>query len=55
MLVAKVVRGQEATGWAGLDDFTFYRDFDECNIEPANAKPEPPITTTTEPPPGMSS
>ena len=31
------------------------QDFNECNIEPANAQPENPVTTTTQPPPGKHS
>ena len=50
-IVAKVERGNEANGWAGLDDFYFYHEFPDCEIEPSEAKPE--IPTTTQPPPGM--
>ena len=49
--MAKVERGNEANGWAGLDDFYFYHDFADCIIEPSDAQPETP--TTTQPPPGM--
>ena len=44
-----MVRGQEATGWAGLDDFEFHFNQTDCEIEPSNAKP--PDTSTTPPPP----
>ena len=52
--MATVVRGQEANGWVGLDDFTFIDGGNEadCPIEPPDAKPPQTTSTSTAPPPG---
>ena len=52
-ILAKVVKAKEANGWAGLDDFMFYVDQEDCPIEPQGAQPSTPAPTTTTPmPPG---
>ena len=47
-----VVRGNDPSGWAGVDDFEFHHEEESCSLEPPNAAPPPP-STTEPPPPGL--
>ena len=47
-----VVRGNDPSGWAGVDDFEFHHEEESCTLEPPNAAPPPP-STTEPPPPGL--